>query len=64
MLQRVKSFSKGGANIERVLSVERYKIDQDKLNKILSSQQSPLQSSTHKNNNNRHLEAFDKVTGR
>jgi hypothetical protein len=42
MIERAQSFSKGGKVIERVMEIEKYKIDRDKLNKILSSKSSRL----------------------
>lgn len=36
MLQRSKSFSKGGSNIDRVIEIEKYRIDSLALKKMLA----------------------------
>jgi hypothetical protein len=35
MLERSRSFSKGGANIERVMEINRYSIDPTELKRML-----------------------------
>lgn len=61
MIERSKSFSKGGNIIERVMEIERYSIDREKLSRILSSKSTqPNQSSKQTIS----IEGFNKVTGR
>lgn len=49
MLQRSKSFSKGGSNIDRVIEIEKYKIDSLVLKKMLAPK---LHISTHNHKHN------------
>lgn len=53
MLQRSKSFSKGGSNIDRVIEIEKYKIDSLVLKKMLAPK---LHISTHNNHKHNHHE--------
>lgn len=64
MIERARSFSKGGANIERVMEIERYKIEKEKLDKILHSQSAKL--ANYKDNIKEAvvMEGFNKVPGR
>jgi hypothetical protein len=40
MIERAQSFSKGGKVIERIMEIEKYKVDSDGLNRILRSKSS------------------------
>jgi hypothetical protein len=42
MIERAHSFSKGGKVIERIMEIERYKIERDQLSKMLRSKSSKL----------------------
>lgn len=40
MIERAQSFSKGGKVIERIMEIEKYKVDRDGLKHILRSKSS------------------------
>lgn len=64
MIERAPSFSKGGQIIERVMQIQRYKIDRDELNNILRSKSSKLAQYKDKIKQAIQIEGFDKVPGR
>lgn len=59
MIHRPKSFSKGGANIDRVMQIERYDIDPLTLKTLLAPKLNPRQSSPKPK-----AQPFEQITGR
>lgn len=64
MIERAPSFSKGGQIIERVMEIEKYKIERDQLNKILRSKSSKLAQYKDQIKQPVQIQGFDKVPGR
>lgn len=67
-MQRSKSFSKGGNIIDRVIEIERYRVDPQTLKKMLAPKLCN-EIRTHKQDQSEHPEElaptpFDKLTGR
>lgn len=64
MIERAQSFSKGGKIIERVMEIERYKIEEDRLKKMLRSKSSKLAEFQEDKKMPVQIQGFDKVPGR
>ena len=47
MIERSKSFSKGGGIIERIMEIDKYKIDKEQLNRMLHSKHSKIAGTKH-----------------
>lgn len=64
MIPRSKSFSKGGANIERVMEIEKYRIDPSQLSKMLKPRMKAQQAKPESSESDVPVNGFDKVPGR